>query len=320
LTINDIAKELGISKTTVSRALSGKGRVSPSTRQAMLAYVEEHGFMPNVIARSLATDTTHNLAFIIPSEQELTEIPFFLDCLIGMSNASALQQYDVLVVCEQDDDVAALHNRKVDGIVLSRNQEDDPGVSYLLQTGMPFVLLGTTKQPHVVQVDHDHHRACYELTRTLLSQGDGRPGLLGGPRGHAVNRRRGRGYVDALKEAGIPNPESTLLWDVCTGGDVAAGYARLRQEGARTIFCMDDHICVQLLNHLAPSAKERGEVRIASFYGSRYLRLVAPEVCAIDFDAIQLGKSAGELLIKHLSGEVIPEKTYLDYQLRIHPA
>lgn len=67
-TLDDIAKELGVSKTTVSRALSGKGRIGQDTVERIQAFVKEHGYRPNVMAKGLAKNKTYNLGFVIPLE------------------------------------------------------------------------------------------------------------------------------------------------------------------------------------------------------------------------------------------------------------
>ena len=71
LTINDIAEELGVSKTTVSRAISGKGRIGAETRKKVLAYIEEHNYRPNVIAKGLAQNKTYNLGLALPGDYNI---------------------------------------------------------------------------------------------------------------------------------------------------------------------------------------------------------------------------------------------------------
>ena len=65
-TIDDIARELGVSKTTVSRAISGKGRIGQATRERVLAFIKEHDYRPNVVARGLAQRKTYNIALLMP--------------------------------------------------------------------------------------------------------------------------------------------------------------------------------------------------------------------------------------------------------------
>ena len=85
MTIDDIAKALGISKTTVSRAISGKGRIGNATRERVLTYIEEHDYRPNVIARGLAQQRTYNIAVVWPMEADLIDMPFFQKVLVGIA-------------------------------------------------------------------------------------------------------------------------------------------------------------------------------------------------------------------------------------------
>ena len=78
-TIEDIARELGVSKTTVSRALSGKGRIGKDTIERVQAFAEQHGYRPNVIAKGLAKNKTYNLGLVMPREPGYVDVPFFKD-------------------------------------------------------------------------------------------------------------------------------------------------------------------------------------------------------------------------------------------------
>ena len=80
-TIEDIARELGVSKTTVSRAISGKGRISQATRDRVRAFIKEHDYRPNVVAKGLAQRKTYNIALLMPKDYVATEFLFFKDLL-----------------------------------------------------------------------------------------------------------------------------------------------------------------------------------------------------------------------------------------------
>ena len=77
ITISDVAEALGVSKTTVSRAISGKGRIGAATRNRVLEYIQEHDYKPNVIARGLAQSKTFNICVVMPGDYALVELPFF---------------------------------------------------------------------------------------------------------------------------------------------------------------------------------------------------------------------------------------------------
>jgi len=92
-TIEDIARELGVSKTTVSRAISGKGRIGQATRARVLQFIEEHDYRPNVMARGLAQKKTYNLALLLPKDYAATEFPFFKDCMNGICEVASSYDY-----------------------------------------------------------------------------------------------------------------------------------------------------------------------------------------------------------------------------------
>ncbi len=85
MTIDDIARALGISKTTVSRAISGKGRVGDDTRARVMDYIKEHNYRPNMTARGLAQQKTFNIGVVWPDDYNAVDLPFFQRCMIGMS-------------------------------------------------------------------------------------------------------------------------------------------------------------------------------------------------------------------------------------------
>ncbi|MEG0961283.1 MAG: LacI family DNA-binding transcriptional regulator, partial [Lachnospiraceae bacterium] len=81
ITISDVAQALGVSTTTVSRAISGKGRIGNDTKERVQAYIKEHNYRPNVMARGLARLKTYNIGVVLPEEYTLVDLPFFQTCL-----------------------------------------------------------------------------------------------------------------------------------------------------------------------------------------------------------------------------------------------
>ena len=96
-TIDDVAKELGISKTTVSRALSGKGRISRETTQRVKEFIDTHNYSPNVMARGLAQSKTYNIALVLPADYGENEVAFFRECMNGICKMAGRNNYDVII-------------------------------------------------------------------------------------------------------------------------------------------------------------------------------------------------------------------------------
>ena len=122
ITIADVAEALGVSKTTVSRAISGKGRIGEETRARVLSYIAEHDYRPNLIAKGLAQSRTYNLCVVMPEHYGMSELSFFQECLFGIEKVSGAAGYDVLLSICDNQDISSLariiDNRKADCVLL----------------------------------------------------------------------------------------------------------------------------------------------------------------------------------------------------------
>ena len=149
ITIDDVARALGISKTTVSRAISGKGRVGSSTRDKVMEFIEKYNYRPNVSAKALASQRTYNIGVVWPDDYNAVDLPFFQRCMIGMNEVTAGNGVDIIVSLINGDDISGLkrlvENRKVDGIILTRTLVDDIPAAYLKKSGLPFVVVATIR-------------------------------------------------------------------------------------------------------------------------------------------------------------------------------
>ena len=119
ITISDVAEALGVSKTTVSRAISGKGRIGEATRLRVLEYIEQCDYKPNVIAKSLAQSKTFNICVVMPGDFALMDLPFFQSVILGIQEIAGINEYDILLCVCSDSDISGLEriisNGKVDG-------------------------------------------------------------------------------------------------------------------------------------------------------------------------------------------------------------
>ncbi|MDR0284121.1 MAG: LacI family transcriptional regulator [Propionibacteriaceae bacterium] len=299
--IDDVAAALGISKGTVSRAITGHGRIAPATRQRVLDYMTAHDFHPNTIAQSLSRRKTMNIAFTVPSARELTQLPFFLQCLVGVRRQAVAHAYDTLVVDNTYADVQrVVSQQKVDGVIVSRNLVGSRLLGYLAGTGLPFVLIGTTPRADVIQIDHDHRTACRELTTRLLDQWSGTPGLIAGSGAHLVTRARAKGFRDGA-------PGAPIAWGATDERSVVTAFRALRDQGVDLVFCEDDMICGCLESNLRTGrlGTKRDTLRVASFYDSPLLEALNPDVPVLRFDADDLGAQAATLLLARLSGQTV---------------
>lgn len=320
LTIGDIAEELGVSKTTISRAISGKGRIGLETREKILQYIDEHNYKPNVIAKGLATSKTYNIGLALPSDYNLTDLPFFQNCMMGVCETASSMNYDVIISVVSATDISQLermiNNNKVDGIILTRTLMNDPPAEYLKLHKVPFVTIGTTVDKDITQIDNDHRGACRELTGILLSRKVGKIGLIGGNRSYVVTQKRLQGYLDAYEDYHIPVDNNMIFLDVDNNIMTEKIVEEMLEQHVDCILCMDDSLCKYVLNKLKKQkVNVPQDVKVASFYNSNMLENNIPAITSLQFNVKDLGVISCNLLLDKINEKQVPQRTLLGYEV-----
>lgn len=320
LTISDVAEALGVSKSTVSRAISGKGRIGKSTRERVLDYIEKHNYKPNVLAKGLAQLKTYNIGVMLPEDYTVVDLPFFQTCLIGIEETAVSMDYDILLTMSREGECVQLErmveNHKVDGVVLLRTFTKDIHIEYLKSQGIPFVTVGSTHYKDVVQVDNDHRSACRELISILLMKNMKRIGLIGGIESHVVTQNRLKGYLEAHTQAGVLVNQDIIYVNMEKAVMIERAVEKLLEEQVDCIACLDDAVCMHVLNKLQ---KEQisipAQMKVVSFYDSSVLEHNLPTITSLSFNARELGTVACKTLMEQIEGNSVKQKTLLGYEV-----
>lgn len=320
ITIADVADALGVSRTTVSRAISGKGRIGKETRERVMEYIEKNDYKPNVIAKSLAQSKTYNLCVVMPGDYDVIDLNFFQECLFGIQQIAGAMEYDLLLSICKNNDISSLDrvisNRKVDGTILMRTFMEDAQIEYLLSKKATFVTIGSSNYEGVIQVDHNHKHACKELTYILLLKGIKRLALIGGDEKHFVNQNRIKGFLEAYEELGLQQDEDLMYLNLDNNIMIDKKVEEILEKKVDGIICLDDAICSRVLRVLREKNIEiPGEVRVASFYNSTVLENNVPSITSLNFDAKEIGMVACQTLLEMIEGKEAEEMTLLPYQV-----
>lgn len=321
VTIEDIANALGCSKTTVSRSLSGKGRIGEETRRKILEYAKSCDYRPNAAAKALAEQKTFNIGVVLPNDADLNEMPFFQNCLMGICERAESKANDVLVVMAGAEDITGLvrivENGKVDGIILTRSLQQDGLVRYLEGKKIPFVMIGSSADPGVIQVDNHHIDACREMTSYLLQRMK-RVALIGGNSAYMVNQSRYQGFLEGFELQGKKVRKDLLFLNCNTRAQVEEAVGEILGKHAEGIVCMDDKICTHVLHKLEMErVKIPRDMKVASFFDSLYLENYYPGITTLKFDVKTLGSTACGILFECIAGRKTPERTLLGYEIII---
>jgi LacI family transcriptional regulator len=210
VTIKDLAVELGLSITTISRALNGYSDVGEKTRFRVAQAAETLGYRPNRNAQRLVTQRTHNIAWV-QSDNELKYLdPHFAEVMAGVLSRARNDNYDIVMTSHGQQHELATYDRyvrdnSVDGFIVDLPREDDERVTYLMQTGKPFVVHGR-EQRHAQYgwVDMDNYGNFYRLTRLMLGNGHRRIAFINGEERFNYALYRRRAVLEAVADAGLP--------------------------------------------------------------------------------------------------------------------
>lgn len=321
--LDDIASELGLSKSTVSRAISGKGRISEATRKKVQECIKEFNYRPNIIAKSLSESKTYNIGVVIPTDSGEAEAPFFQTCLTGISRECAVHDYDTLIISTEKNDLSQLsrviQNRKVDGVIVTRPVADGSIEGFLRDSDIPFVVIGKSSCEDVVSIDSAHKEGCKELTSYLLMSNQPESvGLLMNSMSFNVNRSRYEGFEEAFYAIGAKPSEKLVFTGIESPMQFSKAVGALLNEEPKCIICGDDIICMKLLaelNNIGKSIPQ--DIKVASFYDSIYLDNYTPSITSLIFNAEELGAASASVLIDILNGEEIADETDLSFEMLI---
>ena len=207
-TIIDIAKKLGVSKSTVSRALTNNPNVSPETRKAVLEVAKEMDYQPNMLALGLIKNETRMLGVIIPDIQK----PFFAAIVSGIQHAVARMGYRTIIAQSDEspqiekENIQALMLSRVDGFLIchTRDTRNFDQIKMLYQKGFPLVSFARICQElPIPKVVEDDFNGLYTTTQHLIEGGRRRIALLAGPKHLLAGKLRQQGYMAALRQYGI---------------------------------------------------------------------------------------------------------------------
>ncbi|MDB2369290.1 substrate-binding domain-containing protein [Octadecabacter sp.] len=215
MNLKELSALLGLSQTTISRALNGYPEVSEATRDKVLAAATKHHYSPNTRAKGLATGRSNAIGHVIPTTDRHEMVnPIFGDFIAGAGEVYAANNFEmVLSIIKDDDEEQVYRNYKtrgtVDGVILHGPQMNDPRIGLLQTIGLPFVVHGRASgiDAGYDWVDVNNTRAFRRAAGFLTDLGHRRIALINGLETMDFAQRRRHGYEAALAEHTIaPDP------------------------------------------------------------------------------------------------------------------
>lgn len=309
ITIKDIARALGLSTSTVSRALRGSYEISPETKKLVIEYAEQYNYRPNPIALSLKERRSRSLGVVV------CEIAnnFFSQAINGIESIAYNRGYHVIISQSHESfdrevvSVEHLASRSVDGLLVSLSTETENIEHFkrLHEKGFPIVFFDRiTNEIQTHKVVVDNYQGSYDATRHLLAQGYSRIAHLASSPYLSNTIERMNGYKAALTDHKIKAAENYIRY--CNHGgminaemeDAVKSLMQLPQP-PDAIFCASDRLTTGCLGALKKmKIKVPEAVGLVGFTNSPLVELMEPGLTAIRQPAFEMGQAATELLIK----------------------
>ncbi|MCK0166598.1 substrate-binding domain-containing protein [Jannaschia sp. S6380] len=251
MNLKEFSELLGLSPTTVSRALGGYPEVKEDTRRRVLEAAAKHGYSPNRRAASLATGRAMAIGHVIPTvlNHEMVN-PVFADFIAGAGDVYARAGYDMVLSVVSEREEARAYAQladmgSVDGLIVHGPREGDPRVALLRKSNLPFVVHGRVPDRPLDYsfVDIDNRRAFQRATDLLLDLGHRRIALLNGLDQMDFARRRRAGYLAALGARDVPaDPDLIAGFEMTEHASHAAARRMLALPDPPTAFLASSHI------------------------------------------------------------------------------
>ncbi len=321
VTLKDVAKRVGKSVPTVSRALGGFSDISPETRAEVQRVAKEMGYVPSATATSLKKRRTDNITLVMPGETPLrVSDPFFGEFVNGVVDQAAKQRFDLTLAGSSGDDECAtyiryLRSRRTDGFVVMRVKHMDARIDLLRAQEVPFVAFGRTKDDDDYPwVDDDGAYGIRQAVDHLVALGHRRIAFIAEPLPLAKAQHRRDGFCAALAAHGL-SPERPLIAGANfrqPSGRQAARVLLDLPEPPTAIVASNDLLALGAMSEVQARGLVVGrDVSITGFDDIMPAEYSHPPLTTLHQSAQEMGMTAVEMLVKVISKQPLPEKHIL---------
>ncbi|MDC0611754.1 LacI family transcriptional regulator [Vibrio sp.] len=315
-TIIDVSRRAGVSKTTVSRVMNGKGRISQSTRDAVFKAIKELDYRPNVLAQSLSNQMTNSIGLILPSGYHRSQ---YIMGLMDLAHSMAANAGKFLIITQTTENtlesgirsIRELVDRQCDGILYYKTShiETSEGRNQLIKTiddlPIPLVMLNYKLEGKLDQcVWFDHVETGYLAINKLIEFGHRQIAYLCGPQNINTGRQRFEGYRLALAEHDIEYDPRLVVEarPFLDGGFEACETLLKRNVSFSAISCYNDPIAIGTLKALLENGKQvPQDISVFGFDNEDIASYTQPTLCSVQLPVREIVERACNILFARMS-------------------
>lgn len=312
ITIYDIAKQLNISATTVSRGLKDHPSINKLTRKKIAEAAKELGYRSNNFASSLRSKKTHTLGVMVPRLNSY----FMASVMSGMEDAANREGYNLIIsqslekTTKEVANAQTMFNKRVDGLLVSLASDTEiiDHFAPFFSKRIPIVFFDRV-YPHMDStcIIIDNYSAAYNTTKHLIDEGCRRIMHLGGNMLRNVYSERLRGYKQALKDHKIPFNDKLVYISNLTeaaGTEAAEHMLKMKtKDRPDAVFSSNDTAAVHCMIRLkAQGIRIPADIAFAGFNNDPISKVVEPNLTTVNYSGYAVGEAAVTSLINHLNG------------------
>lgn len=311
ITIVDIARQLNISKSTVSRVLTGHPRVSEKTREAVLKLASELDYQRNMLAINLMSSQSHTIGIIVP--EFVTS--FFPMVIMGAQEVASKAGYNVLISQSNESYETEVANAKVmldnrvDGVLVSLTREtrNYDHLKVFQRKGIPIVFFNRVcDDMQVPKVVVDDYEGAYKAVEHLILTGRKRIAHLGGPTSLHVSKKRLEGYKDALRKYNQPIDQELIL-DYDLNLDKVKIYIKHLldlPEPPDALFTINDPTAFEAMLFMkAKGVRIPEDIAVVGFSNNYGSTLIEPRLTTVAQPTHEIGQVAAQLLLDQINSD-----------------
>lgn len=317
VTIKDIAKKLGISKSSVSRAFNDKYDIKKETRDLILKTAEEMGYIPNPIAKKLSQKKSLNIGVVVPEFIN----DFHAEIIVGIQRILNPAGYQILSMQSDNDSEAELNNVKtliqnmVDGIIIAPSS-DNENIDYYLKEmdrGTPMVFVNRIAETvHATKIICDNVKWSFFATEHLIRERYNKIYHLSGHKSMSVIRDRIKGFKQALRKHKISEDRYKIIETGLLASQAIDVVEDLiyRQDLPDAFFCANDLVAMGAIRTLKKNnIRVPEDIAVIGFSETQMARLTSPQLSSVRQPTYEMGERAAEELLRHLNDEEAEFKT-----------
>ncbi|MDO6810653.1 LacI family DNA-binding transcriptional regulator [Zobellia galactanivorans] len=309
VTLKDLAKELNLSPSTISRAISGHPAISDATRKLVQQKADELGFTPNSIASSFRKKKTQSIGIIVPK----IDIHFHSLVISGIEEYAYSKGYNVTIFQSKDsferekEITRILQNRMVEGIIICLSNETKSYAHFkkFAKLGVPVIFydrVPTTFNANKIVIND--YESAFKATEHLIQQGCSRIAHIAGNQSTHIFKDRLEGYKTALKKHKLPIDPSLILETKNLTYEEGAECAKKMlalPELPDGLFCSNDYTAISAIQVFQKAhIKVPEQIAVVGFSNYPISRVIEPNLTTINDRAFQMGQAAASLLIRQI--------------------